>query len=86
VQIYSPRFSEPISPISWFSGTRLNNSGADLFRRERHMSTNSEGNGNKACGPLVEQPTKFEFNLKTTKQLGITIPPNILTRAHRLIR
>jgi putative tryptophan/tyrosine transport system substrate-binding protein len=34
--------------------------------------------GTKAFGLLVEQPTKFEFiiNLKTTKQLGITIPPN----------
>ena len=36
----------------------------------------------------VEQPKKFDFivNLKTAKQLGVTIPPNVLVRADRVIR
>jgi putative tryptophan/tyrosine transport system substrate-binding protein len=64
--------------------------GVSIADLERRVATfvNKILKGTKPANLPVEQPKKFEFliNLKAAKQIGLTIPPNVLARADRVIK
>jgi putative ABC transport system substrate-binding protein len=82
-------------PVMFFAAEYVQDDGlmsyapdfAELFRRAATYVDKILKGANPADLP-VEQPKKFEFliNLKAAKQIGLTIPPNVLARADRVIK
>ena len=75
----------PIAAAGGLISLSANN--PEIFRRAATLVDRILRGANPGELP-VEQPTKFELviNLKAAKQIGLTVPPNVLARADRVIR
>jgi putative ABC transport system substrate-binding protein len=76
--------------VTWVESGGLMSYSANDLEIFRHAATFVDKilKGTKPADLPVEQPKTFELiiNLKTAKQIGVTIPPNVLARADRVIR
>jgi putative tryptophan/tyrosine transport system substrate-binding protein len=76
--------------LSYVEAGGLMTYGVNLTDLDRRAATYVDKilKGTKPSDLPVEQPTKFEFiiNLKAANQIGLTIPPNVLVRADRVIK
>jgi putative tryptophan/tyrosine transport system substrate-binding protein len=82
-----PSMNETIDFVESGGLASYSSNDADQFRRAA-IYVDKILKGSKPADLPVEQPMKFEFviNLKTAKQIGLTIAPNVLARADRVIR
>jgi putative tryptophan/tyrosine transport system substrate-binding protein len=87
VQNRLPLMSETVSYVETGGLAFYGAKDDEIFRRAA-IYVDKILKGAKPAELPVERPTKFElvFNLKTAKQIGLTIPPNVLARADRVIR
>ena len=87
VQNRLPLMSESIAAVEAGGLVSYDADRAEIFRRAA-VFVDKILKGAKPADLPVEQPTKFEFviNLKTAKLIGVTIPPDVLARANRVIK
>jgi putative ABC transport system substrate-binding protein len=84
------RFPTMAGSMVWVNGGALMSYGANTEDSSRRAATYVDKilKGAKPGDLPIEQPTKFDFgiNLKTAKQIGITIPQSVLFRANKVIK